>query len=128
MKPGRGYGFLIGLSLGAAIWLLSPLVTGRREPWDAEGAYYVGTLFGAGILGGLAVPTHWGSTTFGVFTGQALVLLGGVLAEPASGGLWPLGLVFLGFYSVLALFGTGVGATLHRLWTRRKGSREPDEA
>lgn len=106
MKPGRGYG-----------------VTGQREPWDAEGGYYVGTLLGAGILGGLAAPTHWGSTTLGVFAGQALVLLGGVLAEPASGGLWPLGLLFLGFYSILALFGTGVGATLRRLQTRRKGSR-----
>ena len=125
MNPGRGYGFLIGFSLGAAIWLLSPMVTGRREPWDAEGPYYVGTLFGAGIFGGLAIPTHWGSSTLGVFAGQASVLLAGVLAEPASGGLWPLGLVFLGFYSVLALFGTGVGATLRRRRTSRKGSREP---
>jgi len=121
MKRGRGHGFLIGLSLGASIWLISPLVTGRREPWDAEGGYYVGTLFGAGILGGLAVPTHWGSTTFGVFAGQALVLLAGVLGDSARGGLWPLGLIFLGFYSVLALLGTGVGATLGRLRIRRKG-------
>jgi hypothetical protein len=45
---------LIGVSLGAAIWLLSPLITNRLEPWDGEGSYYARTLLGAGILGGLS--------------------------------------------------------------------------
>ena len=110
MKPGRGSGFFVGVGLGALIWLLSPVVTGRREPWDASGGYYIGALLGAGILGGLVAPTHWGAAALGVFAGQVLVLLGGVLVTPASGGLWPLGVVFLGVYSVLSLLGAGLGA------------------
>ena len=126
-KYERRAGLLIGLGLGAAIWLLSPLITGRREPWDAEGGYYVTALLGTGLLGGLLAPKHRFSVALGVLGGQALVLLGGVVAEPASGGLWPLGLLFLGLISVLALVGAGLGATGRRLGGRMRGSRGPDE-
>jgi len=127
---GRKSAFLVGVGLGALIWLLSPVATGRREPWDAPGGYYVGALLGAGILGGLAAPTHWGTAALGVFAGQALVLLGGVLAAPASGGLWPLGVVFLGVYSALSLLGAGVGAAARHFRSGGDGSRDrttPDE-
>jgi hypothetical protein len=100
----------MGLGLGAAIWLLSPLVTGRREPWDAQGLYYLGALFGSGVVGGLLAPHAWFSVAVGILVGQALVLLAGVVRDPASGGLWPLGLVFLAFYSVVALLGAALGA------------------
>jgi Protein of unknown function (DUF3592) len=66
---------------------------------------------------------HWGSIAIGIFAGQAVVLLGGVFAEPASGGLWPLGLLFLAAYSVLGLVGAGVGTALIRVRGRRKRSR-----
>jgi hypothetical protein len=42
------------------------------------------------------------------------VIIGGVLADPASGGLWPLGIAFLAIYSVLALVGALLGAALRR--------------
>jgi hypothetical protein len=100
--------FILGLILGAAIWLLSPLITGRREPWDAEGNYYAGALLAAGALAGITVPSYWGTTVLGIFAGQVLVLLGGVLADPSSGGLWPLGILLLGAYSVLALLGAAI--------------------
>jgi hypothetical protein len=125
MKPGRSLAFLIGVGLGALIWLLSPVVTGRREPWDAPVGYYYGALLGAGILGGFAAPAHWGATALGVFAGQALVLLGGVLVTPASGGLWPLGLLFLGVYSVLSLLGAGIGAAARHARSGGDGSRDP---
>jgi hypothetical protein len=114
LKAGRGSASLLGLALGAAIWLLSPVVTGRREPWDAESAYYVGGLLLAGMLGGVLVPRQWAIAAVGIFAGQAAVLLGGVIAEPASGGLWPLGLAILAVYSMLGLVGAGVGAALGR--------------
>jgi hypothetical protein len=114
----RRGGFLMGLGLGAGIWLLSPLVTGRREPWDAEGLYYLAALFGSGVLGGLLAPHAWLSVAVGIFVGQTLVLVTGVIRDPASGGLWPLGLVFLAFYSVVALLGAGLGAAAQPL-TRR---------
>ena len=47
--------FLIAALAGAAIWALSPLLTGRAEPWDA-GLYYSGALLAAGLLSGVAVP------------------------------------------------------------------------
>jgi peptidoglycan/LPS O-acetylase OafA/YrhL len=122
-KAQRRSTFLLGTALGVAIWLLSPFVTGHREPWDAEGGYYFTALLLAGVLGGLVLPEYWGSLVIGIFAGQAAVLLGGVVAEPASGGLWPLGLVVLAFYSVLGLVGAAIGMGLRRFRSRREGSR-----
>jgi hypothetical protein len=115
MNPRRWSAFLLGLILGAAIWLLSPWMTGRSEPWDAESGYYPGALLAAGALGGALIPMHWPAVALGIFVGQLLVILGGVLADPASGGLWPLGVVFLGVYSVLGLIGAVLGAVLRRI-------------
>ena len=115
----RSATFLIGLIVGAAIWWLSPLITGRREPWDAGSGYYEGALLGAGVLGGLLLPEHSRWYVAGIFVGQVLVLLGAVLREPSSGGLWPLGVVFLALYSLLALLGATLGSGLRRLRRRR---------
>lgn len=112
-------GLPIGLALGAAIWVLSSSLTGRAEPWDAPSLYYPGALLGAGLLGGLLVPGHWGEVAIGVFSGQALVLLGRVMSDPGSGGLWPLGLIVLALYSLLALLGALLGSALRRLANRR---------
>jgi hypothetical protein len=122
-KSARSSAFLLGLALGAAIWLLSPVISGHREPWDAEGGYYAGALVCTGIVGGLLVPQHWAGVAIGILAGQALVLMGGVVAEPANGGLWPLGLIFLVLYSVLGLVGVGVGTWLRRLQGRWQRSR-----
>ena len=122
-EPNRRSALLLGLALGVAIWLLSPFITGHREPWDAEGGYYASALLVAGMLGGLVVPQHWASSAIGILAGQAVVLMGGVIAEPARGGLWPLGLGFLALYSVLGLVGAAVGTGLRRLWSRGQGSR-----
>jgi hypothetical protein len=121
-RPGRpiylSTGLPIGLALGGCIWLLSATITGRAEPWDAPGMYYPAALLGAGLLGGFLVPTHWGEAAVGIFTGQALVLLGRALSEPGSGSLWPLGMMLLALYSLLALLGGGMGSGLRRLLSR----------
>ena len=111
----RGLSFLIGLLVGAAIWLLSPMITGRREPWDAEGGYYAGALIGAGLLGGLLLPRNSRWLVAGIFVGQAVVLLGGVVMNPSSGGLWPLGLAFVALYVMLSLLGAMLGSGLRQL-------------
>jgi hypothetical protein len=112
-------GLPIGLALGAAIWVLSASIIGRPEPWDASGIYYPGALLIAGFLGGLLVPGHWGEVAIGVYTGQALVLLGRVLSDSGNGGLWPLGLVMLALYSLIALAGAIFGSVIRRLANRR---------
>jgi hypothetical protein len=111
-------GLPIGLALGAAIWVLSASITGRPEPWDANGPYYPAVLLLAGFLGGVLVPGHWGEVAVGVYAGQALVLLGRVLSDIGSGGLWPLGLVVLALYSLIALVGALLGSALRRLANR----------
>jgi hypothetical protein len=118
MVKSRWPAFIVGLIMGAAIWLLSPLITGRREPWDAEGNYYAGALLAVGALAGITVPNYWGTTVVGIFGGQVLVLLGGVLADPASGGLWPLGIVLLAAYSLLALLGAAIVQGVRQLRSR----------
>jgi hypothetical protein len=108
-------GLPIGLVLGAGIWVLSASITGRQEPWDSPGLYYAAALVAAGLIGGFLVPAHWAEVAVGVFIGQAVVLLARVMAEPANGGLWPLGLLLLAFYSLLSLVGAGLGSRLRRL-------------
>lgn len=115
MRVGSGSsGLLVGLTSGAAIWLLSPVLADHAEPWDASGAYYPLALLLAGALGGWMNPGQVGRVVTGVFAGQALVLLGRVVSDPSSGGLWPLGILFLGLYSVPALVGALVAAALRR--------------
>jgi hypothetical protein len=123
MESPRGRSvFVIGLACGAIIWVLSPLITGQAEPWDAAGAYYPGALFIAGLLASLALPGNAGRVALGIFAGQGLVLIGRVIADPSSGGLWPLGILFLGLYSVLALIGAVVGSALGVRRQRQDGS------
>jgi hypothetical protein len=109
---------LIGVCGGAAIWLLSPVITGRREPWDADGGYYAAALLGAGLIGGLLVPRRWVAVAVGILVGQVLIFFAGVFREPGDGGLWPLGLLFLVACSILGLVGAGTGAAGRRLVDR----------
>jgi hypothetical protein len=108
-------GLPIGLVLGAGIWVLSSSITGRQEPWDSPGPYYAVALIVAGLIGGFVVPGHWVEVAVGVFAGQALVLLARVMTEPSSGGLWPLGLMLVAVYSLLALLGAGLGSSFRRI-------------
>jgi hypothetical protein len=114
LKSTPSRAFLAGTMLGTTVWLLSPLVTGRSEPWDAEGVYYIGSLLAAGALGGFVWPEHWRTVAAGVFAGQLLVLLTGVVMSPEDGGLWPLGVIFLAGYSFLALLGGVLASRIRR--------------
>jgi len=97
--------FLIAALAGAAIWALSPLLTGQAEPWDA-GLYYSGALLAAGLFSGVAVPKPLWAHYLGGLVGQALYLL---LFLPPS-PLMAVGLVFLLVWSLLLLVGACAGA------------------
>lgn len=114
MNRSRAFAFLIAAFAGAAIWALSPWLTGHAEPWDAGGVYYTAALIGTGLLTGLIVPKPlWALYTGGVF-GQFMYLL-----LLPSGPLIAVGLVFLLLWSLLFPGGAYLGA-------RVRSSRRPD--
>jgi hypothetical protein len=108
-RPGRRESPLailaIAASVGAAIWVGSPFITGEPEPWDAEKGltflYYPGALFLAGLACGFVTPRRPFMVYAGLVAGQASYML---LVLP-GGPLVVLGLVFLAFYTTLAMVG-----------------------
>ncbi len=109
--------FIIAAGLGAAIWGLSPAVTGAAEPWDAESAYYSVALFVSGAIVGLLRPYPVWPAFFGIVVGQAVYV---VLFLP-SGPLLPLGGLFLLVYGVLSLIGAAVASRIRR-WLKSTGA------
>jgi hypothetical protein len=115
---GKRNALLLGLAAGAGVWLLSRPLTGRIEPWDAEGLYYPGALFLGGLVGGWLAPGAAGAVALGVLGGQLLVFAGRILLGPGDAGLWPLGLVFLVLSTLVPLVGAVVGKAGRRLAAR----------
>ena len=104
---------------GAALWALSPLIAGRREPWDAQMPYY---WIGLAALG----------VAFAYYTSRRpalpLIMLGLYLGQLAwgllvlgAGNLLPLGLVALAVYLIPAY----VAARLTYWWIERGTAARP---
>lgn len=100
----------VGVLLGAAVWWASPLFTGHDEPWDAEGRYYVATLFVAGFVATIFQPKAFWVAPIGVYIGQ--LLFGVYLYEPEGETLWPLGMAWALLYCVATLAGAMACAIL----------------
>ena len=114
MKKGVPTNLCIAGLSGAAIWILSPLVTGHKEPWDADSLYYVVSLLVAGVLLGAWRGRPIWHHAVGIFLGQLLYLLVFLSAGP----LIIVGAVFLAGYSLLCLVGAAVGSILRHLFER----------
>ena len=107
--------FLAALA-GAAIWGLSPMVTGHVEPWDAGGLYYTLALaLGGGLCGSVTPKPLW-PLYVGCVAGQILYLLGWL----PTGPLLPVGLVFVLLWSLVFLVGAYVGSRARTRWQARK--------
>jgi hypothetical protein len=97
---------------GATLWILTAVISGRREAWDASLywtlAYPAGIAI-SGILGYLAWerPWRWGLTLMLV---QALTLA----VTAASFGLLPLGLVMFGLLALPPIGVAGIAARFGR--------------
>lgn len=94
------------------MWALSVPLTGKAEPWDAEGFYYLLALAIAGAISGALIPKHLAIQYIGAVVGQAayeVVFL-------KVGALFVLGLVFLMGYSIIFL---GAAAVVAGFRTRR---------
>ncbi len=107
---------LLAALAGAAIWGLSPLVTGHVEPWDAGGLYYTLALaLGGGLCGSVTPKPLW-PIYVGCVAGQILYLLGWL----PTGPLLPVGLVFVLLWSLVFLVGAYVGSRARTRWQARK--------
>lgn len=98
-QPRPRAAFFTSFALGATIWALSPLIAGRKEPWDANGPYYFVALAMAGVVAAFFVPRHLKFRCLGVILGQAtygLIALG-------MGSLFVLGLVVLAVFGLVFL-------------------------
>lgn len=108
--------FAVAVLFGALIWALSPAISGRAEPWDADSAYYLFALPVAGFVAGLLAGGPLGAQYAGVILGQSvygLVFVG-------VGPLMLLGVAFLAAYGLLYLAGALGGLRLRRSLSERE--------
>jgi hypothetical protein len=89
----------VGIALGAAIWVFSPWLTGRIEPWDAEQPIWALSWLVVAILGGLAGHVRGVCLPLGYALGQMLVTIKSVFV----GEFGALGWMFIGMYAAVAL-------------------------
>jgi len=108
--------FLLATLAGAAIWSLSPSMTGHVEPWDAGGLYYTAALALGGCLCGSIAPKPLWPLYAGCVAGQTLYLLGWL----PTGPLLPVGLVFVLLCSLIFLAGAYVGSRARTRWQAQK--------
>ncbi len=106
MKSRAALTIIVAAVAGAAVWGLSPALTDRAEPWDAEGPFYAIALVVAGLVAGVVMPKPLWAHYAGSVVGQA----GYELLFLQVGPLFVLGVAFLLGYSVLFLVGAFVGA------------------
>lgn len=107
--------FAIAAALAALVWILSAPITGKSEPWDDQGPYYLVALAVAGAISGALIPGHFGSHYLGAVLGQVAYEL---LFLPA-GPLFGLGVAFLAAYSGVFLVAVvAVAALRQRGWPK----------
>ncbi len=106
--------FLLAAVAGAAIWVLSPLLAGHAEPWDAGEYYFHVALLSAGAVTGALTPRPLWAIYLGAALGQALYEAVAIGVD----GLYLLGLAFLLVYSLEFLAGAVIAGALRRLLRR----------
>lgn len=115
----------LGIVLGVAIWVFSPWLTGKVEPWDAdEPIWSLAPIWPlswlvVAILGGLIGHVRGVCLPLGYALGQILVTIQSVFLGPFGA----LGWIFIGSYAAFAVIVTlalvGVTALLKYLWRTR---------
>ncbi len=115
---------VVGAVASTAVWALSPWLTGRPEPWDADSAFYIAGLIVAGVLAGLLRPRPLWAHYAGAVAGQAAY----ELAFLAVGPLFVLGVAFLLGYSVVFVIAAAAGGWLGVRWRRRSALIEAGPA
>jgi hypothetical protein len=126
VTPGRKALTLLalGVLLGGAIWLTSPWLTGKAEPWDADAPIWTLSWLLVAVLGGLAGHVRGACLPLGYALGQVLY------TAPAlrTAEFGALGWLFIGAYAGVAVLGTialvGLLAAVRRLWRASGGTSD----
>jgi hypothetical protein len=111
MKRQLAVNLFLSFLAGALVWALSPLLTGHREPWDAEGFYYPASLLLAGLLLGLIRPHQFWTHYPGILLGQLTYMI----TFLPSGPLVIISIAFLAAYSMISLAGAAGSLGIRKL-------------
>jgi hypothetical protein len=97
---------------GLALWAMTAVVTGKREPWDANTYWTVSyplAIFGSAVLGFLFPQRAWRwAATLMLMQFVVMITMGSGL------GLWPLGLIVLAVLATPAALAAVLAAKLRR--------------
>ena len=108
MESSTTFATLVGISIGAMIWAISPHFVGYTQPWNAGGGYYPLVLLSAGIIAGIAMPNQPGALYVGAVLGQLAYLLfvlkSGVMAD--------MSIALMLMYTLALLLGAIFGARI----------------
>ncbi len=94
--------FGLGVALGLAIWIFSPQLTGKGEPWDADAPIWQTSWAVLAVCGGLTGRVRGICLPLGYAAGQMLWTAGSV----AAGQFGALAWMFIGGYAVVATAAT----------------------
>ncbi len=90
--------FGLGVALGLAIWIFSPQLTGKGEPWDADAPIWQASWAVLAVCGGLTGRLRGICLPLGYAAGQMLWVAGSVVAGQFGALAW----MFIGGYAVVA--------------------------
>ena len=113
----------LGMLLGVTIWLFSPWVTGKSEPWDADAPIWSLSWLLVAALGGLTGRVRGACLPLGYALGQMLITVKSVFL----GEFGALGWMFIAGYAAVTIVVTfalvGATALVRRAWQTR-GNRQ----
>ena len=114
MKTRAWQTLIISASASASIWLLTPVLTSHREPWDADGSFYIVALVIAGAVAGAIAPRPLWAHYVGSFAGQ----LGYEVLFLHIGPLVVVGAVFLVVYCAVYSVAAALAAVVRRQFVK----------
>jgi peptidoglycan/LPS O-acetylase OafA/YrhL len=100
---------MTGFALGLAIWAVPLLLFNQAEPWNGRGPAYALALVVAGFVVGFLGPRQVFAAVAGVFGGQLMALIAGMIRDSSARELWLVSLLLVAGYTFVA---TGAGALL----------------
>ncbi len=105
---------LVAVIVGAALWIATSMLTGRREAWDASAYWtltYPASILAAALLGYFYPDRSWRWPLL-LFASQFVAMC---VRNGEAGSLWPLGMAMFAILALPAL----VAARLASRFSRR---------